>query len=42
MLPNRKILTLPKSTADLDTSEFHEYTEQVEHWAHEHNVWLDE
>ena len=41
-LPNKKTMQIPKSTADLDTAEFHDYATQVEAWAGEHDVWLDE
>ena len=41
-LPNGKIVTIPKSTADLDVPEFSEYYDKVSHWAAEHNVWLPE
>lgn len=41
-LPNRKILTYAKSTADLDTSEFSEYCDKVEHFAGSYLANLDE
>ena len=41
-LPNGKVLTIPKSTSDLDRGEFAEYSTQVEAWAADHGVWLDE
>ena len=41
-LPNGKTLVLPKSSAELDTHEFHEYAEKVEAWAAERDVFLDE
>src|SRR5271165_2752737 len=41
-LPNGKVVTVPNSTAGLDTAEFNTFMEQVEHWAGEHDVWLDE
>lgn len=41
-LPNGETLTIPNSTADLDTDEFNEYMEQVEALAAEHGVYLDE
>ena len=41
-LPNGKTMTIPKSTADLDVSEFSTYYDQVSHWAAEHDVWLPE
>ncbi len=41
-LPNGKVITIPKSSADLDVAEFNEYMEKVEAWAAEHNVYLDE
>ena len=41
-LPNGKVLAIPKSTADLDVSEFAEYMEQVEADLAERDVYLDE
>jgi hypothetical protein len=41
-LPNRKTLLLPKSSADLDTAEFADYQTQVEAWAAEHDVYLQD
>jgi rRNA maturation protein Nop10 len=41
-LPSGKVLTIPKSTANLDTAEFNDYQTQVEAWANEHDVYLDE
>jgi hypothetical protein len=41
-LPNRKVLQIPKSTADLPTDEFNDYMAKVEHWGIEHNVFLEE
>lgn len=41
-LPNRKTITIPKSTAGLDVGEFNEYMTQVEAFANEHGVYLDE
>jgi hypothetical protein len=42
MLPNGKVLAIPKSTADLDVAEFAEYFDRVQAWAGEHNIWLEE
>lgn len=39
-LPNGKVLTIPRSTANLDVAEFGEYMEKVEAWAAERDVWL--
>jgi hypothetical protein len=41
-LPNGKTLTIPRSTADLDVSEFHDYATKVEVWANEHDVFLED
>lgn len=41
-LPNGKVIVMPKSSADLDKSEFHDYAEKVELWAGERGVYLDE
>lgn len=41
-LPNGVVLTVPHSSADLDTVEFATYMEQVEAWAAEHGAHLDE
>ena len=41
-LPNGKVIVVPKSSAELDKGEFHAYAEQVEMWAGEHGVHLDE
>jgi hypothetical protein len=40
VMPNKKTLLLPRSSADLDVGEFAEYMTQVEQWAGEHDVWL--
>lgn len=40
-LPNRKIVQQPKSTTELDKSEFTDYMFNVEAWAVEHGVVLD-
>jgi len=39
-LPNGKVITQPKSSAELDKHEFAEYMTAVESWAGEHDVWL--
>lgn len=41
-LPNGKVMVIPKSSAELDTGEFQEYVSQIEAWAHERGVYLDE
>ena len=41
-LPNGKVIVMPKSSAELDKGEFHEYAEQVELWANARGVYLDE
>ena len=41
-LPNGKVIVVPKSSAELDKHEFHEYAEQVEMWAGERGAYLDE
>lgn len=41
-MPNGKTLTIPRSSAELDVSEFAEFMTQVEVWANEHDVYLDE
>ena len=39
-LPNRKTMTIPRSSADLDASEFADYLSRVEAWAAERGVFL--
>lgn len=41
-LPNGKVLAIPKSTADLDVSEFNDFMSQVEADLAERDVYLDE
>ena len=41
-LPNGKVIVVPKSSADLDKGEFHEYAEKVENFMNERGVYLDE
>jgi hypothetical protein len=41
-LPNGKTLTIPRSSASLDRREFAEYMEQVEAWAAERGVFLED
>ena len=41
-LPNGKVIVMPKSTADLDRDAFGDYMTQVEAWANEHGVWLED
>jgi hypothetical protein len=42
MLPSRKVLTIPNSTAGLDVAEFNDYMTKVEAWAAERDVYLDD
>lgn len=39
-LPNRKVITQPNSSADLEVAEFSDYMDKVQAWAAEHNVHL--
>lgn len=41
-LPNGKTLTIPRSSASLDTAEFNDYMAAVEAWAGDRDVWLEE
>lgn len=41
-LPNGKTMTIPKSSADLDVSEFSDYMTQVEAWANERGCFLED
>ncbi len=41
-LPNGKVVPVPLSSSDLDKTEFQDYVTQVEAWAAEHNVHLDD
>ncbi len=41
-MPNGKTLTIPRSTRDLDVSEFNDYMTQVEADANARGVFLDE
>jgi hypothetical protein len=41
-MPNGKVIVMPKSSADLDTSEFNDYLTQVQAFAGEHNVYLED
>jgi hypothetical protein len=41
-LPNGKIITRAKSTADLDKPEFNNYMTEVEVWSNDRGVYLDE
>ena len=40
-LPDGRTITVPKSSANLDVSEFNEYMTAVEVWAGEQGVYLD-
>lgn len=42
VLPNGKAFSIPHSTAELDVSEFSTYMTQVEAWANEHDVFLED
>jgi hypothetical protein len=42
MLPNKKVVQYPKSSAGLDKDEFNTYMAAVEAWAMERNIYLDE
>lgn len=39
-LPSGKTMTIPKSSADLDVSEFADYVDKVEAWAAERGIFL--
>lgn len=41
-MPNGHELRIPKSSADLDTAEFAAYMQNVEAWAMERNIFMDE
>lgn len=41
-LPNGTVLTMPKSSADLDATAFAEFMQAVEAWAASHDVYLDD
>lgn len=41
-LPNGVTMTIPNSTADLDIAEFSDFMTQVEAWANEHGVFLED
>jgi hypothetical protein len=41
-LPNKKTLAIPRSSAALDVAEFADYMGQVEAWAADKGVYLDE
>lgn len=41
-LPNGKVIVIPRSTADLDTSAFNDYMTAVEAWANERNCYLED
>src|SRR4051794_26167764 len=41
-LPNKKVVSIPKSTAELPTDEFADYAMKVEQFAAERNIYLDE
>ena len=41
-MPNGKTQSIPRTTTELDTSEFADYMCKVEVWAGEHDVYLDE
>jgi hypothetical protein len=41
-LPNGKTISIPNSSADLSSDEFSDYQTQVEAWAAERGIYLDE
>jgi hypothetical protein len=41
-MPNGKVIVVAKSSAELDKGEFHDFVIQVEQWANERGVYLDE
>ena len=41
-LPNGKIIQVPQTTTVLDTSQFHDFSEQVQAWAANRGVFLPE
>lgn len=41
-MPNGKTINVPKSSAELDTQEFNEFMMQVEIWAQERNIFMEE
>lgn len=41
-LPNGQVFQIPRSSADLDTGEFADFQTQVEAWAAEHDVYLQD
>lgn len=41
-LPNGKVITVPKSTAELDTAEFGDYFTKVQIWAQKRDIYLDD
>ncbi len=41
-LPSGKVITIPRSTADLDVAEFGDYMDKVQAWANEHDCWLED
>jgi len=42
VLPSGRTLTIPNSTAALDTQQFSDYLTQVESWANEHDIYLED
>lgn len=42
VLPNKKLMLIPKSTSALDVEQFGDYMDAVEAFANERNVWLDD
>lgn len=41
-LPNGKVVTIPRSSAELDTGEFNDYMTQLEAWAADRGVYLED
>lgn len=42
VLPNKKLMLIPKSTSALDVDQFGDYMDACEAFANERNVWLDD
>ena len=42
VLPSGKTMTIPNSTAELDTAAFNDYMTAVEAWANERGVYLED
>ncbi len=42
VLPNKKVVSIPRSTASLDVAEFADYMTALEAWANERNCYLED